>query len=440
MVHFGKCEMNNITLDTVWEAFDRVDVAGRSKAVCRLCQHQLVANRSTMYMHYRMKHCKSVNNAAKTDNALASKPLSVRTKTPAPPKLGREVCTTKCSQLWQRYLDNVNTKNHDGDGEPSLSLTNSADDADNDRLRDRTIHMLHYLASGPSDEAYASIIANANDQIIKTIAEIGRAYMRGDLDDLSQAESLVLSRFKDSIDKFAYYRTAELGRYELLKPRPKQQRPIPESAEYVPMLLALALDRGGVETYADNANASTDADSSDASDSNNSGDSDGSSDGRHSDDSSGVDSEGSSDGRHGNDSSGDSDGSSNANPDSNASDSETSSDDANCSASDSEVAQDEQGDSMTPDEEEEDEEEEEESSEEDEETGESEEESSEPEESEEDAEEDSEEAESEETGEEEESDGTEESEDDQHSAKKNLKRHRGGQSYIKSWKRGRFYF
>ena len=47
----------------------------------------------------------------------------------------------------------------------------------NFRRRCRTLHMLHYLAAEPSDEAYAAIIENADDQIIRAIRGVGRAFI-----------------------------------------------------------------------------------------------------------------------------------------------------------------------------------------------------------------------------------------------------------------------
>ena len=309
MVRFCKFEMNNPTIDTVWELFDRVDVEGRSMAVCELCQHQIVANRGTMCMDYRMRHCKPVNGPTQTDDPLASKPLSDKAQAP-----DRLVVDPKSSLLWKRYCNcinnNVNTIDNGEDSEISDTHTNSVDSEDNCRVRDRTLHMLHYLASGPSDEAYASIIANANGQIIRTITEVGRAYKRGDLGDLSPTESLALSRYKESIDRFTgYMPTTERRRNMLLEPRRKPRRALPESAEYVPMLLTLALARDVLETHVDNADASTDEDESD---------------------------EDSSDAHHS----------------SNSGDSEDSSDDDSCSTSDSVVGEDEQGGSTTSEEDE----------------------------------------------------------------------------------------
>ena len=116
--------------------------------------------------------------------------------------------------------------------------------------------MLHYLAAEPSDVTYAAIIEGADDQIIKAIRGVGRAFIQGSLGDLSPVESLALGRYRKSIEGFAdYANSMECTRKALLKPR-KARRRVPGSAEYVPMLLTLALARGGLETYVDDADGS----------------------------------------------------------------------------------------------------------------------------------------------------------------------------------------
>ena len=215
-------------------------------------------------MHYRMKHCKPADNSRQSD-PLASKPLSDKPKTLAPPESDRDVCTSRCSLVWQRYIDNINSNKEAGDASDTHSSSDAASVA-NFRRRSRALHMLHYLAAEPSDEAYAAIIENADDQIIRAIRDVGRAFIQGSLGELSPVESLALGRYRKSIEGFAdYANSMECTRKALLKPR-KPRRHVPGSAEYVPMLLTLALARGGLETYVD------DADGSDGS-SRNSGDS-----------------------------------------------------------------------------------------------------------------------------------------------------------------------
>jgi hypothetical protein len=57
MLRSRQFEMSNISADMVWQHFDRVEVDGRSNAVCKHCHHQLISNRGVMCAHYRMKHC-----------------------------------------------------------------------------------------------------------------------------------------------------------------------------------------------------------------------------------------------------------------------------------------------------------------------------------------------------------------------------------------------
>ena len=236
--------MNNPTVDTVWEAFDRVDVAGRPMAECRLCQHQIVPNRGTMCMHYRMKHCKPSDNSGQSE-PLARKPLCDQSRTFTPPTSSREMCTDRCSQVWQRYMDDTSKENDDTTDTHSIS---SAASESKLRRRYRTLNMLRYLAAEPTGGAYAAIIENADDQIISAIRDVGRAFIQGSLGDLSPLESLALSRYKKSIEGVVYASSVECARKALLKPRRARGR-VPGSAVYVPMLLTLALTRGGLETY-----------------------------------------------------------------------------------------------------------------------------------------------------------------------------------------------
>ena len=72
--------------------------------------------------------------------------------------------------------------------------------------------------------------------------------------DLSPVESLALGRYRESmrIDSQTTLTRWNDTRKALLKPR-KATKTVPESAEYVPMLLTLALARDGLETYVDDA-------------------------------------------------------------------------------------------------------------------------------------------------------------------------------------------
>ena len=225
MVRLCKFEMNNLTKDTVWEAFDRADVAGRPVAVCRLCQRQVMANRGVMCMHYRMKHCKPADGSRQID-PLVSKPLCDKPRAFAPPESDRDVCTDRCSLVWQRHINNIDKE--DDDASDTHSSSNAASDSKL-RRRYRTLNMLRYLAAEPSDEAYAVIIESADDQIIKAIRGVGRAFNQGSIGDLSPVESLALGRYRKSIEGFAdYANSMERTRKALLKPR-KPRRRVPGS-------------------------------------------------------------------------------------------------------------------------------------------------------------------------------------------------------------------
>jgi hypothetical protein len=249
--------MNTPTVETVWQAFDRVDVAGRSMAECKLCQHRIVTNRGTMCMHYRMKHCNPTNGPRQTD-ALVSKPICDKPQAFAPSNPCREVCTDICSKVWQRHIDYV--KKRAGE----VSDTHSDDSVVSDselRRRFRTMNMLRYLAAEPSGAVYAAIIEGADDQIIKAIRGVGRAFIHGYLGDLSPVESLALGRYRKSIEGFSdYANSTQCTRKALLKPA-KVRRCVSGSAVYMPMLLTLALSRGGLEAYVDNDDDASDASS-----------------------------------------------------------------------------------------------------------------------------------------------------------------------------------
>ena len=94
-----KFEMSNFSTDMVWTQFDRAEVEGRSVALCELCDRQLVPDGGVMSMHYRMKHCKPADNSRQSD-PLASKPLSDKPKTLAPPESDRDVYTSRCLLVW----------------------------------------------------------------------------------------------------------------------------------------------------------------------------------------------------------------------------------------------------------------------------------------------------------------------------------------------------
>jgi hypothetical protein len=79
--------------------------------------------------------------------------------------------------------------------------------------------MLRYLAAEPTGGAYAAIIENAGDQIIRAIRDVGRAFIQGSLGDLSPVESLALGRYMKSIQGFADANSVECTRKAFLKPR-----------------------------------------------------------------------------------------------------------------------------------------------------------------------------------------------------------------------------
>jgi hypothetical protein len=273
MMRLCEFEMCTLLKDSVWEEFDRADVNGRSVAVCKICQRQVAANRGVMCMHFRTQHCKPADGPRHIDS-LTSKPLCDKPRPFIPPTSNREICTDRCSQVWQRYLDSINNNNiEDGDACDTHSSSSAASDSKL-RRRYRTLNMLRYLAAEPSDVAYASIIEGADDQIIKAIRGVGHAFIEGSLGDLSPVESLALGRYRKSIEGFADdANSIECTRKALLKPRKARGR-VSGSAEYVPMLLTLALTRGGLETHVDDADESdvssfTTADFEDSHDSSN---------------------------------------------------------------------------------------------------------------------------------------------------------------------------
>jgi hypothetical protein len=262
MLHLCKHAMNQLTIDRVWEAFDRADCAGHAVAICKLCQQQIAANKSNMHMHYRVKHCKPTSELTHADVPVTSKPLYVRDHEPvlehvlseslphkahAPDDNVRDACLRACDRYYQ-HVHNVLSNQDNG---VMVEHSNTVDGADNIRKRQRTLRLLQYLASGASDKAYAMIIRtmDANDQLIRTIREIQRAYILGDIADLTPAESLMLSRYRTSIERSVDGISMEQYREVLLKPH----RCMPKSVHYVPVLLALALDRDGLEPYIDKA-------------------------------------------------------------------------------------------------------------------------------------------------------------------------------------------
>ena len=185
-----------------------------------------------------------------------SKPLCDRPRAFAPPESDRDVCTERCSLVLQRHINSIKK---DDDASDMHSSSDAASVA-NSRRRCRTLHMLNYLAAEPSGKAYAIIIENADEQIIRAIRGVGREYNQGFMGDLSPVESLALGRYRKSIGELAdYANSLERTREVLLKPR-KPRRHVPESVEYVPMLLTLALTKGGLEKYVDDVDESADMD------------------------------------------------------------------------------------------------------------------------------------------------------------------------------------
>jgi hypothetical protein len=256
MTRLRKFEMNNLTKDTVWEAFDRADVNGRSVAVCRICQRELTANRGVMCMHYRKKHCKSVDSSKRCET-FTSRPLCDKPRAFAAQASDRDVCTNVCPQVLQRHLSN----NVEDEYASDVHCSSATTDFDS-RRRCRAVHMLYYLASEPSDIAYTTIIDQADELVISVIRAIGREYNEGVMGCLSPLESIALSRYRKSIDKLAdYANSLKRTREMLLKPH-KRRRHVPESVEYVPMLLTLALTKRGLGKYVDDFDESIDVDDS----------------------------------------------------------------------------------------------------------------------------------------------------------------------------------
>jgi hypothetical protein len=200
-----------------------------------------------MCVHYRMKHCKPTDGSRQI-NPLVSKPLCDRPRAFAPPMSERDVRTDRCSQVWERHIENINKQ--DGDAFDAHSDGSAANDSKL-RQRYRTMNMLRYLAVEPSGLAYAAIIEAAHDQIIRGVTGFGRAFIQGSLGDHSPVESLALGRYKKSIEAFSYSASStERARKTWFKRR-KAGGCAPVSVVNVPMLLALALTRGGLETYVD---------------------------------------------------------------------------------------------------------------------------------------------------------------------------------------------
>jgi hypothetical protein len=205
-------------------------------------------------MHYRMKHCKQ------TDAPMVSKPsyaCDPCMSEPLPHKAyaSDHRVTEMNSRTWNAFCKHVNEDiaNKDNDGDSMISDKHSADSIDDARKRERTLYLLRFIAAGACDEAYATIMENASDLIIGAIREVQRAYIAGDLKYLTQAESLVLSRYRKYIEQSAECKSVEQCQEVLLKPPRNSQSSIPRSFEYVPLLLALAVDRDGLETHIANA-------------------------------------------------------------------------------------------------------------------------------------------------------------------------------------------
>jgi hypothetical protein len=240
--------------DSVWDEFDRADVNGRSVAVCKICQRQVAANRGVMCMHFRTQHCNPADNSRQI-NPLASKPLCDKARAFAPQAPDRDVCPDVCPQVLQRHLSNKVEDEYASDAQCSSAAT----DFDS-RRRCRAVHMLYYLASEPSDIAYTTIIGEADELIISVIRAIGREYNEGVMGCLSPLESIALSRYRKPIGKLAdYANSLKRTREVLLKPHKRRQH-VPESVEYVPMLLTLALTKSGLAKYVDEFDESIDLD------------------------------------------------------------------------------------------------------------------------------------------------------------------------------------
>jgi hypothetical protein len=182
----------------VWERFDRAEVNGRPVAVCKICQRQVVANRGTMCMHYKMKHCRPPDELGQCDS-FANEPLPYKPRAFAPQAPDRDVCTDVCPQVLQRRLNN---KVGHGYASDMHSASSAATDFDS-RRRCRAVRMLYYLAAEPRDRAYAMLIEHADELIISVIRAIAREYNQGFMGCLSSMESLALSRYRMSIAKLA---------------------------------------------------------------------------------------------------------------------------------------------------------------------------------------------------------------------------------------------
>jgi hypothetical protein len=180
--------MNSLTKDTIWETFDRSDVAGRPVAVCKLCQHQVIANRGVMCMHYRMKHCKPANGPRQCD-PFASKPLCDKARAFAPQASDRDVCTDVCPQVSQRQLS---SKVEDCYASDVRCGSSAATDFDS-RRRCRAVHMLYYLATEPVDRAYAILIEYADELVISVIRAIAREYNEGSMGCLPSNRSRLVA-------------------------------------------------------------------------------------------------------------------------------------------------------------------------------------------------------------------------------------------------------
>ena len=150
-----------------------------------------------MCMHFRTQHCKPSDGSRQCDPFM-SKPPPDKPRAFAPPTSESDVCTDRCSQVWQRHIDSIK---ENADASDTHSVTSAASESKL-RRRYRTLNMLRYLAAEPTGGAYAAIIENADDQIIRAIRDVGRAFIQGSSGDLSRVESLALPRCKKSIEGF----------------------------------------------------------------------------------------------------------------------------------------------------------------------------------------------------------------------------------------------
>jgi hypothetical protein len=108
----------------------------------------------------------------------------------------------------------------------------------------------HYNSAPASTHEVIAIIAKCDELIISVIGAIAREYDQGFMGCLSSLESLAPSCYRKSITKLAdYVISLKRARKVLLKPR--KRRHVPESLQYVPMLLTLALTRSGLVKYVD---------------------------------------------------------------------------------------------------------------------------------------------------------------------------------------------